>query len=232
MAAYVPVAELLASKNVHVIIVSTSSPKYSKVFAENLGFELPGGIVIDSKRRTHRAARLKASVYASLVMPFKRHLKTFGIRALKEALRVSLVNATPGHGSSWQQGATLVLKHPSLEPASSSSSSSSSSSGITCSYAWREDYPGDWQPVKTVMQDALGILDAPDVSFPERLEFVIQCRNARKHSTRAANPSSTSTTTSSSTKKRTMSSAADDDCGDACSIDQVRKRSEQAMANK
>ena len=218
MAAYVPVAELLASKSVHMIIVNTSSPKYSKVFAENLGFDLPGRIVIDSKRRTHRAARLKASVYASLVMPFKRHLKTFGIRALNEALRVSLVNATPGHGSSWQQGATLVLKHPSLEP--------SSSSGITCSYAWREDYPGDWQPVKTVMQDALGISDAPDVSFPERLEFVIKCRNARKHSTRTAEPSG------SSTSKHKLHPDANDDCGDACSIDQVRKRSEQAMANK
>ena len=218
MAAYVPVAGLLLSKNVHMIIVSTSSPKYSKVFADNLGFELPGQIVIDSKRKTHKAASLKSSVYASLVMPFRKHLKTFGVRALNEALRVSLVNATPGHGSSWQQGATLVLKHPGLSP-------TDSARGITCSYAWREDFPGDWQPVQTVMQDALGISDAPDVSFPERLEFVIQCRNARKHSTPTAEASA------SGSKKRRLEPTMDVDCGDACSIDQVRKRSEQAMAN-
>ena len=60
------------------------------------------GQVHDPKRATHRALGLRSSVYASLVMPFRRHLKTFGTRAVREALRVSLVNATAGHGSSWQ----------------------------------------------------------------------------------------------------------------------------------
>ena len=201
-----PVAELLAANDCKVIIISTSSPKYSSAFAKGLGFPLPGTVAIDTKRATHRAARLKSSVFASLVMPFKRHLSTFGGRALAEALRVSLVNATAGHGSSWQQGATLVLKRDGED--------------VRCTYAWREDFPGDWQPVQTVLQDALGIQDAPVVSFPERLEYVIKCRNGR-----GSEGGSPDAAPAASGKKRPLEECTDE----ACSIDAVRRRSAAAM---
>eukprot|EP00930_Biecheleria_cincta_P037369 TRINITY_DN25637_c0_g1_i1.p1 TRINITY_DN25637_c0_g1~~TRINITY_DN25637_c0_g1_i1.p1 ORF type:complete len:131 (+),score=18.34 TRINITY_DN25637_c0_g1_i1:429-821(+) len=99
---------------------------------------------------------------SSLVEPFRKHWRTFGRRALREALYVSLKNATAGHGSSWQQGGTFLLHHESLENAK-------------CILAWREDYPGDWKPVKDIIAEGLGI-DTPPVSFPERLDFVINAR--------------------------------------------------------
>lgn len=210
LASYVPVAALLAEHGCRVLIVSTSSPKYSTNFAKGLGFELPGTIVVDTKRHTHRAAKLKASVFASLVMPFKKHLRTFGTKAIAEALRVSLLNATAGHGSSWQQGATFILKKDAAD--------------VRCAYAWREDFPGDWQPIHTVLDEALGIKDAPVVSFPERLDFVIACRNGKQGA--AVADGSTSSTTSG--KKRPLPAAG---CGEeACSIDAVRQRSVAAMA--
>ena len=78
-----------------------------------LGFPVPGVTVLDPARATHRAVGLQSSVFASLVTPFQRHLRTFGAGALLEALRVSLMNAKldASHGSSWQQGGTLVLHH-------------------------------------------------------------------------------------------------------------------------
>ena len=191
---------------------------YSKSFGSSLGFELPGAVVMDRKRKSHKACGLKSSVYASLVQPFKKHLVTFGSAALCEALRVSLVNATPGHGSSWQQGALIILQHPGL------GTSASSVSGVSCAYAWREDYPGDWQPVRTVLQEAFGISDPPHIDFPERLDFVIACRNQH----RSAKVQDGSEVT---TSKRSAEAALEGGCGgEACSIDAVRKRSQEAMS--
>ena len=76
-------------------------------------------------------------------MPFKKHLATFGTKAVAEALRVSLVNATAGHGSSWQQGATIVLKHPGGVGVGDGAGGTSGAEPVSCTYAWREDYPGD-----------------------------------------------------------------------------------------
>lgn len=132
LASYVPVVALLRQHGVGVLIVSTMHQKYVRGFQSKLGFELPGTVVLDKKRTTHRACDLGASVYASLVMPFRKHMSTFGTRAIAEALRVSLVNATSGHGSSWQQGAAIVLRHE---------------GGVqdgqlpTCTWAWRGEQP-------------------------------------------------------------------------------------------
>jgi len=171
LAAYEPVVPMLRERDVHVVIISTSSAAYISNFVQNLGFELPGVIAIDCERRTHAAAGLHSSVWASLVMPFKKHVATFGMRAVGEALRLSLVNATAGHGSSWQQGATFVLKHPKL-----GSVGDGGHSAVECTWAWREDFPGDWQPVHTILSEALSINDAPECCFSERLEFVINRR--------------------------------------------------------
>jgi len=205
LASYVPVSSLLLSRGCKIIIVSTSSPKYSASFADGLGFPLPGTVVVDTKRLTHRATMLKASIFASLVMPFKKHLSTFGGRALAEALRVSLLNATAGHGSSWQQGATIVLRR-----------ATECDHGVRCVWAWREDFPGDWLPVQTVLQDALGIADAPQVSYPERLEYVIACRNGRGGGSGEAGR----------TDKRPLDECTDD----ACSLSTVRRKAAAAMA--
>ena len=210
LAAYVPVVHLLRAAGVGIVIVSTSSPRYSASFAAHLGFDVPGVVAVDTKRHTHRAAGLRSSVYASLVMPFKKHLATFGAKALVEALRVSLVNATRGHGSSWQQGATLVLRHPQLR----------TGGAAECAWAWREDYPGDWQPVHTILADALGIADAPVVDFPERLDYVIACRNERRaHAGEGAGKG----------KKRPLPAASDECTDEACSIDAVRRKAKASM---
>jgi len=166
LAAYAPVVQRLRDAECGVVIVSTSSAAYAARFVSRLGFAWPGTMVHDGKRATHRALGLRSSVYASLVMPFRRHLKTFGMRAVREALRVSLVNATAGHGSSWQQGGTFVLHHPAPE-------------NVSCGWAWREEYPGDWRPVEQVLAEGLGIEGVPPISYQERLDFVVRMRTER-----------------------------------------------------
>lgn len=200
LAAYEPVAQLLAAKRAHVIVVSTSSARYSARFVRGLGFELPGTLVIDTKRRTHSAAKLKSSVFGSLVMPFRKHLATFGVSALGEALRVSLTNATAGHGSSFQQGATFVLSHAGLGDGGGGDDDAE----VSCTWAHRECYPGDWRPIEDVLREGLAIAAAPPVSFKERLQFVVDCR--------AAPPAG---------KRKAAAGACD---GDACSIDLLRRR--------
>ena len=223
LASYVPVASLLKKQNVGIVIISTSSPKYSTKFASSLGFELPGIVAVDTKRQTHKACGLKSSVFASLIMPFRKHLATFGTRALAEALRVSLMNATAGHGSSWQQGATFVVKHP---------GGVSGSKLPTCTMAWREDFPGDWQPVHTLLDTALGIKDAPVVSYPERLDFVIACRNGKNDGKRPADGAPEAAPGPSSKKRKVGGGGGEECTEEACSIDMVRRRSEAAMEKK
>ena len=168
LAAYAPVVQRLRDAECGVVIVSTSSAAYAARFVSRLGFASPGTMVHDPKRATHRALGLRSSVYASLVMPFRRHLKTFGTRAVREALRVSLVNATAGHGSSWQQGGTFVLHHAEAHKGE-----------VRCGWAWREEYPGDWRPVEQVLAEGLGIEGVPPISYQERLAFVIRVRTER-----------------------------------------------------
>eukprot|EP00746_Dinoflagellata_sp_MGD_P089068 gnl/MRDRNA2_/MRDRNA2_35182_c0_seq2.p1 gnl/MRDRNA2_/MRDRNA2_35182_c0~~gnl/MRDRNA2_/MRDRNA2_35182_c0_seq2.p1 ORF type:complete len:139 (-),score=29.04 gnl/MRDRNA2_/MRDRNA2_35182_c0_seq2:972-1388(-) len=125
-------------------------------------------MVFDGKKLTHQACGLASSVYASLVMPFWKHLKTFGKSALAEALQVSLKNATAGHGSSWQQGGTFVLEHYQLDSVPTTT--------IKCTYEWREAFPGDWKSISEVLREGLEIPNAPHVCFKERLDFVIKSR--------------------------------------------------------
>ena len=127
-------------------------------------------MVNDSKRKTHKACALKSSVWASLVMPFKKHLKTFGKGAVLEALRVSLMNATRGHGSSFQQGGTFVFKKgKGGEP------------GVECTLAWREQYPGDWMQIRDILKKGCGVEEGEEgleeeISWSEILEFVVKAR--------------------------------------------------------
>ena len=235
LASYVPVLPLLAKHGCKVLIVSTSTPRYSSSFADGLGFELPGAVAIDTKRATHRAAMLKSSVYASIIMPFRKHFATFGARAVVEGLRVSLMNATPGHGSSWQQGAVFVLRRDAGSGAGGGSGSAATDAPVRCVWAWREDYPGDWQPVHKVLAEGVGIPDAPEVSFPERLEFVIACRNNKKSGSSGAASSEAEAGGSkkkrkASPKKRGRRAVESEECEDeACSVAAVRQRAADAM---
>jgi len=183
LAAFVPVLALLDSADAHIVVVATCTPKYLDRFVETLGFPIPGTIVFDPAKATHKACGLRSSVYSSLVDPFKHHLRTFGVKALKEALLVSLKNATKGHGSSWQQGGTVALQH-----GESASSSPTSSSSCACSLLWRESYPGDWKPIDEVLRDGLSIEGAPAVDYKERLDFVIKARGGK--GSRAVTPTS------------------------------------------
>ena len=73
------------------------SPKPSELTLKD-GKVVSGKVVIDTKRATHRASGLKPSVYASLVMPFRRHLSTFGGRALVEAQAEERRRGRPARG--------------------------------------------------------------------------------------------------------------------------------------
>lgn len=238
LASYLPVSQLLEDHGCRIVIIATCSPQYFAEFVQGLGFKLPGIVVIDRERLTHRACGMQSSVYASLVMPFRQHLATFGRSAVLEALRVSLMNATPGHGSSWQQGGFFVFKHP-----------GGACDSATCTWAWREDYPGDWKPVHKVLGEALGITDAPVVSFPERLDFVIACRSGnpkgasgkklsasgprpiccRRRSQQTSMNGSESIAGSSSTSRREIAGGGDSCAEGTCTIDAVRRQAEAAM---
>ena len=166
LAAYHPVLHLLKSADCRIVIVATGTPAYAARFARDLGFPLPGVMVFDPAKTTHDAAGLVESVFHSIVAPIVHGVGTFGWRAIWEALYVSLRNATAGHGSSWRMGGTLVLDHP-----------KGAAGAVTCTSAWRERWPGDWKPIKAVLEEDLGIADAPDVDFRQRLAFVIAARH-------------------------------------------------------
>lgn len=159
-------ANLLNAAECGIIIVATGTPRYARRFKRLLGFELPGKVVLDTIRRTHTCVGLRSSVCASLVTPFQKHCCNYNTCLFSQALYVSLKEATPGHGSSWQQGGFLVLEHDDL----------ADGGAVTAGLGWSEEYPGDWMPVDAILRDGLGINDAPKVSLPERLYYVIQCR--------------------------------------------------------
>ncbi|GMH46408.1 hypothetical protein TrRE_jg2402 [Triparma retinervis] len=171
LAAWSKVADVLRRKRVNLLVVSTSSSSYSEKFKANLGFDVPGKMVNDSKRKSHKACALKSSVWASLVMPFKKHLKTFGKGAIFEALRVSLMNATRGHGSSFQQGGTFVFKK----------GKGAAEGDVECTLAWREQYPGDWMQIRDILKEGCGVPEGEEgleeeISWSEVLEFVVKAR--------------------------------------------------------
>ena len=153
LAAYHPVLHLLKSADCRIVIVATGTPAYAARFARDLGFPLPGVMVFDPAKTTHDAAGLVESIFHSIVAPIVHGVGTFGWRAIWEALYVSLRNATAGHGSSWRMGGTLVLDHP-----------KGAAGAVTCTSAWRERWPGDWKPIKAVLEEDLGIADAPETS--------------------------------------------------------------------
>ena len=166
LAAYHPVLHLLKAADCRIVIVATGTPAYAARFARDLGFPLPGVMVFDPAKTTHDAAGLVESVFHSIVAPIVHGVGTFGWRAIWEALYVSLRNATAGHGSSWRMGGTLVLDHP-----------KGAAGAVTCTSAWRERWPGDWKPIKAVLEEDLGIAGAPEVDFRARLAFVIAARH-------------------------------------------------------
>ena len=155
--------EELEAAGVRLLIVATGTPKFAQQMTDSLGFDLPGRLVLDPQKNTHAVLGLKSSVSSSLLTPFFKHIPTFGVGAVLEAshhnitlvvtpshicqaLRVSLLNADlkGGHGSSWQQGGTFALRH------------NYAGGDVTCEYEWREDYPGHWPGVVTVLA-AMGI---------------------------------------------------------------------------
>lgn len=123
-------------------------------------------MVYDSKKKSHAACGMKSSVYASLIQPFVHHLSTFGSSSIMEALRVSLKNATSGHGSSFQQGGTFCFVRE--------------GEAYRNTLAWREDYPGDWLQPSEILSSGCGIEGVEGVEWPKVLQYVIDSRNADK----------------------------------------------------
>ena len=180
MAAYNKIQSILKKHDIQLIVVFTTSEDfYTNHFTPSLGFDVEsiGTSVIDETKQTHKAAGLKSSVWASLVLPFRYHLKTFGIKAVWEALRVSLKNAKKGSGSSWKQVGTFCFENAVDETTGKLSPKPT--------LAWREDYPGDWMPIRDILQQGANIHDEDkklNMSWPDILDYVIQCRkeNERK----------------------------------------------------
>ena len=108
-------------------------------------------------------------MWQSLVVPFYRHVPTFGIGAVAEALRVSVANIGPhgSHGSSWQQGGCYLLAHD------------TDGGTLRCVHGWSEAFPGDWQQPGEMLAEA-GVTDAagPELDYRQRLAFVIKQRKA------------------------------------------------------
>ncbi len=234
LAAYSSVLHKLRERAAHIVIVSTMAPEFSSRFVRELGFSLPGTLVSDPERRTHAACGLRSSIYASLVMPFKEHLSTFGPRALVEALRVSLRNATSGAGSSWQQGAAIVLEHPALGSAAGGAArrrkAGKAAGEVRCTWAHRENFPGDWLPVEDVMAAGLGIRDAPAVSFPERLDFVIAARDGSRSGSSSDTGAGGAPPPAPATKRAADGPPPCD--GEVCSVGALRRRLDDGKGKK
>ena len=185
VAAYKPVVGHLERAGVRIVIVGTGQPDQARHFVDNLGFTLPGVMVLDPEKRTHAAlGALSASVYESLVTPFRKHLKTFGYRALWEGLRVSLANIGPNgsHGSSWQQGGLFVLSYGDAGAGAGTAKGGGNNKAVSrgalqCDYAWAESYPGDWQPVHRVLADNGIDCGGEEVDIKERMAFVLDQRH-------------------------------------------------------
>jgi hypothetical protein len=185
----VPYTEACSRERTGIVIVATGEPLQATIFLDSLGFRLPGIIVLDRERLSHRILGLGSSVTSSLVTPFFKHIPTFGISAVWEALRVSLANIGPNgsHGSSWQQGGTFLIEHPGGYIGDPRARPSGGRSWLA--YEWREAYPGDWRPAEEVLERAGCKTMQNTVSFKERLAFVIEKRNA--HLARSQSESST-----------------------------------------
>lgn len=168
LAAYSRIHHVLIKHKVKLVVVLSGSAKfYSQILSQSLGFHVFFQAVSDERKQSHKAVGLKSSVWASLILPFRYHLKTFGYKAIWEALRVSLKNAKKGHGSSFQQGGTFAFLHENgqLKP----------------TLAWREDYPGDWMALRDILQQGASIREEDDeilknMDWCDVLDFVIQCR--------------------------------------------------------
>jgi len=204
---------VLRRKNVQLLVVSTSSSSYSEKFKDSLGFDVPGLMVNDSKKKTHKACGLKSSIWASLVMPFKKHLKTFGKGAVFEALRVSLMNATRGHGSSFQQGGTFVL----------SRKKEGNTTKVECTLAWREQYPGDWMQIRDILKEGVGVEEGEqgleEIVWSEVLEFVVKARKGEVEVGKGVKNADEKMAMASSTE-----ASAAPACGDnACDLQTMRK---------
>ena len=115
LAAYLPVLHLLEERDCRIVVVATADASAVSGFRASLGFDFPGALVLDSKRASHRALGFRSSVYASLVEPFRRHLKTFGYRAVG-ARRLTLPSRRGCGGSPYNPYSLALTLTPTFDP--------------------------------------------------------------------------------------------------------------------
>lgn len=125
-----------------LVFVGSGSPSQAGQFVESLKFPggLPGEMLLDPTTTAYACFSLEKSVYASLVPSIVNGMRTHGVGAVSEGIRLGWKNAALA-GDSWQQGGTFVLE------------CAASGSGKV-SFAHAERWPGDWLPMEKILAAA------------------------------------------------------------------------------
>ena len=105
-----PVRAALEAANVRLVFIGSGEPAQAGMFIGSLKFPdgLPGELLLDPDTMAYEAFGLRKSVYASLVPSIMHGLKTHGLGAVTEGIRLGWKNAALV-GDSWQQGGTFIL---------------------------------------------------------------------------------------------------------------------------
>jgi hypothetical protein len=157
----------LKKARVRLVFVGSGSPSQAKQFVDSLKFPhgLPGEMLLDPATTAYGCFNLQKSVYASLVPSIVHGMRTHGIGAVSEGIRLGWKNAALA-GDSWQQGGTFVLE-------------SSGGKYGNVSFAQAERWPGDWLPMEQVLaaagaqleQDGTGPQGACSVDYAAALRW-------------------------------------------------------------
>lgn len=157
----------LKKAGVRLVFVGSGSPSQAAQFVASLKFPggLPGEMLLDPTTTAFGCFSLEKSVYASLVPSIVHGMRTHGIGAVREGIRLGWQNAALA-GDSWQQGGTFVLE------------AGAGGSGKV-SFAQAERWPGDWLPMETILaaagaqleQGGAGREDACSVDYAAALRW-------------------------------------------------------------
>ena len=128
--------------------VGSGSPEQAAQYVASL--KLPDGIVgellLDESTEAFGAFNLRKSVYASLVPSIVAGLRTHGLGAVSEGIRLGWKNAALA-GDSWQQAGTFVLGFDEARGGEWPPK-------LLLSHA--ERWPGDWLSIEELLRRACG----------------------------------------------------------------------------
>ncbi len=133
----------LKQARVRLVFVGSGSPSQAEQFVDSLKFPhgMPGEMLLDPATAAYGCFNLRKSVYASLVPSIVHGMRTHGIGAVSEGIRLGWKNAALA-GDSWQQGGTFVIE------------AASTGKFGNVSFAQAERWPGDWLPMEQILAAA------------------------------------------------------------------------------